>query len=396
MTDGGPPTGLPCQSGRGIARNMITPENVAMLVKGDEVYGIGTIERLYAEGWPGMTFVCMSRGYTHDWLVEHGARVELVEGLAAFRDGNSVRAVTTAPLAMRQAKRDARRVHALLSGRGVKIVHTQWKPQQMIAGHMRRLGYKSVWQINNNMKPQRLGGLGGVLSHRFARWGADLLMPASDFIAANWRGCGVRAVTIRNAAPKLFDQLSPVPDAPPTRCLVAGRLQESKGHHTAVEAVIAARERGHDVRLDIFGGPLEENAYADGLRRRIAGAGAEDAITFQGFCTDLRERHQSYHLGLQCRIDPEPCSLWVCETMVDGLPLLASATGGTPELVADGDTGRLYPAGDADALAGLLSELAADPAELARMREAAYRRGQEQFLNTRMLDQTLEAYNSLF
>ncbi|TWT73708.1 Glycosyltransferase Gtf1 [Posidoniimonas polymericola] len=374
---------------------MITPENVAMLVKGDEVYGIGAIERLYAEGWPEMTFVCMGRGYTHDWLVEHGARVELVEGLTAFRDGNSIRAVTTAPLAMRQAKRDARRIHELLDGRGIKVVHTQWKPQQMIAGYMRRLGYKSVWQINNNMKPQRLGGLGGVLSHRFARWGADLLLPASDFIANNWQGCGVRSMTIRNAAPRLFDALADAPAAPPVKCLVAGRLQSSKGHHTAVEAVIAARQRGHDVCLDIYGGPIDDNDYADGLRRRISAAGAEQAIRFMGFCTDLRERHQRYHLGLQCRIDPEPCSLWVCETMVDGLPLLASATGGTPELVDDGQTGRLYPAGDAVALGELLCEYAKNPAALDSLRAAAYRRGQQHFLNTRMLDQTLEAYRSL-
>ena len=114
-----------------------------------------------------------------------------------------------------------------------------------------------------------------------------------------------------------------------------------------------------------------------------------------GFCSDLRQRHQEYHLGLQCRIDPEPCSLWVCETLVDGLPLAASATGGTPELVGDGVTGLLYEAGSAEELAKRIDELANDRPRLAAMRAAAFERGQRQFTVERFLSETLAAYQSL-
>jgi glycosyltransferase involved in cell wall biosynthesis len=261
---------------------------------------------------------------------------------------------------------------------------------------MRRLGYRAVWQINNNMQPSRLAGLGGKLNHWSARWGADLLLPASDFIAANWEGCGVPMQAIRNAAVPLFPEASEVPLDGPMRTLVAGRLEASKGHHLAVEAVAAARNAGCDVTLDIFGGPLEDNPYVDSLRRKIAGKGVERKVRLMGFRDDLRARQREYHLGLQCRIDPEPCSLWVCETLVDGLPLLASASGGTPELVDDGVTGYLYAPGSADALAGRLIELWNNRPLLAKMRRAAFERGARQFSVERFLAETARAYESLF
>ncbi len=371
------------------------PAHVAMLVQGDEVYGIGTIEKLYAEFWPGMTFVCLGKGALHDWLLARRAKVELVEGMVRFGERNSLATVARMPLVFRRAKRNALRIHERLAGRGIRIIHAQWRPQQIMAGYLRRLGYRSVWQINNNMSRTRLYGMGVKLSHRLVQWGADLLLPASDYIAANWRGCGVPIKTIRNAAVPLFAAPSVLPLDGPVRTLVAGRLETTKGHHVAVEAVAAARRAGCDVTLDVFGGPLDNNPYAEQLRRTIAAAGIGAAVRLVGFCDDLRQRHQQYHLGLQCRITPEPCSLWVCETLVDGLPLIASASGGTPELVADGATGYLYPPGSVDALAQRLIQLCRDRQLLANMRQAAFERGARQFTIQRFLDETLSAYAGL-
>lgn len=373
----------------------IAPAQVAMLAMGDEVYGIGTIEKLYAEAWPQMTFVCLGRGPFHNWLTARQARVELVEGMMAFPESHSLSTVANMPLIFRRAKRDAAGIHERLAGRGIRIIHAQWRPQQIMAGYLRRFGYKAVWQINNTMNPHRLFGVGKVLNHRLAKWGADLLLPASDYIAANWHGCGVPIQTIRNAAVPLVDAPSELPLDGPVRAVVAGRLESTKGHHVAIDAVAKARHSGCDVRLDVFGGPLENNPYADQLRQQIAAAGIESALQLKGFCTDLRQRHRDYHVGLQCRINPEPCSLWVCETLVDGLPLIASANGGTPELVADGVTGLLYAPGSSDDLAKRLIELCHDRNRLAAMRREAFNRGTEQFTVQRFLDETLAAYRTL-
>ncbi|MCO6045245.1 glycosyltransferase family 4 protein [Aeoliella sp. ICT_H6.2] len=374
----------------------LTPTNVAMLVNGQERYGIATIPRLYAQHWPDMVFVSFGRGDLYEWLSANHARTVLIDSTDRFAiRKNLLRAMSDYRRHLHLARKHADELHAPFADQDIRVVHTHRLTEQLVAGMLKEDGYKSVWQINNNSSPGRLGGMSRRFNHRLARWGADLLLPASDFIAGNWKGSSVPMRTIHNAAMPVAD-FHEVPDPPPMRCLVAGRLEHSKGHHSAVAAVIAARDAGCDVRLDIYGGPVDDNAYADQLRDTIRQADAEQHIELKGFCDDLRQRHRDYHLGLQCRIDPEPCSLWVCETMVDGLPLAASATGGTPELVQDGQTGMLYPAGDAEALAERIIQLYRDADRLKTMRHAAYERGRTRYLMDRMGEETMAAYNSLF
>jgi glycosyltransferase involved in cell wall biosynthesis len=216
----------------------------------------------------------------------------------------------------------------------------------------------------------------------------------SDFIARNWRGSGVPVTFVHNAVPAIFAAPNELP-AGPVRCLIAGRLEHDKGHHLAVESVIRARETGLDVRLDVFGGPLEGNPYASDLTERVRTTGCGDAIRFLGFQSDLRSRHQQYHLGLQCRLAPEPCSMWVCETLADGLPLVASDSGGTPELVADGETGLLFPSGNLECMTARLIELARDPQRMHAMRVAAFEHGKRHFTVDRFVRETIAAYNSI-
>jgi glycosyltransferase involved in cell wall biosynthesis len=366
-----------------------------MLCQGTEVYGIGTIIKLYAAAWPELSFVALSEGALVDWLRERGNRVDVVSGLATFWEGGpSLWTIAKMPGVLAQARQDAARIDALLRPRGIRLVHAHWRPQQIIAGFMRRHGYASVWQINNNMSPRRLFGAGRWLNHRLAKWGADLLLPASDFIGAHWAGCGVPMRTIRNAAMPQFAAPNHLATRP-VRAIIAGRLVQEKGHHLAVEAVIRARQAGADLQLDVYGDPLVDNPYADEIRSRVTAAGCTEEIRFLGFSPQMRELHQQYHLGLQCRINPEPCSVWVCETLVDGLPLVASASGGTAELVADGETGLLFRAGDADDLTEKLLEIVTDPERLDGMRSRAFERGQRRFRLDRFARETLAAYESL-
>lgn len=365
-----------------------------MLFQGFDKGGIETLIKLHALAFPDISFVALSDGPVVDWLRENSRHVDVVPGLAKFRSGGpSLFTLMKMPWALSQARRNAARIDEILRPRGIRIVHAHWLPQQIMAGYLRKRGYKSVWQINNNMNPRRLLGLGRQLQHRMARWGADLLLPASDFIAANWEGCGVPMQTIRNAAVPVFSSPNELPEKP-IRSIVAGRLVHPKGHHHAVEAVIRARQAGLDVVLDIYGGPLEGNDYGDNLRRMIDSAGCTAAIRLLGLRNDIRLRHQDYHLGLQCRIDPEPCSLWVCETLVDGLPLIASASGGTPELVEEGVTGLLYRPGDAADLGDKLIRLVRDQRLLKAMRRQAFERGQRLFTLQRFALETMTAYNT--
>lgn len=76
----------------------------------------------------------------------------------------------------------------------------------------------------------------------------------------------------------------------------------------------------------------------------------------------------------------------VLEAMAAGRAVVATAVSGTPELVDEGVTGRLVPAGDAAALAAALTEVAGDAGRRAAMGHAGRARVEAQFTIAGMLD----------
>src|SRR4051812_46390154 len=64
-------------------------ERVAMLLQGDEVYGIGTILKLYALGLPKLNFIALGEGPMVEWLAANGNRLDVVPGLVRFEEGGA-------------------------------------------------------------------------------------------------------------------------------------------------------------------------------------------------------------------------------------------------------------------------------------------------------------------
>jgi glycosyltransferase involved in cell wall biosynthesis len=71
--------------------------------------------------------------------------------------------------------------------------------------------------------------------------------------------------------------------------------------------------------------------------------------------------------------------------MATALPVVATAVGGTPEVVADGETGVLVPSGDPTALAVALATFLADPVKAAVFGRAGRARVEAHFSEARML-----------
>lgn len=145
--------------------------------------------------------------------------------------------------------------------------------------------------------------------------------------------------------------------------LFVGRLSPEKGIGTLLEAW---RQLGGVMPLKIVGeGPLEGE---------VAAARARDpAVEWLG----RRPLAEVYELmgGARCLVLPsewyEPFGRVAVEAFARGTPVIAAALGGMAEMVDDGRTGRLYPAGDAAALADRMRWALANPDALARMRMAA-------------------------
>jgi glycosyltransferase involved in cell wall biosynthesis len=150
---------------------------------------------------------------------------------------------------------------------------------------------------------------------------------------------------------------------------VVGVLRAGKGHELAVAAVDEVRRAVPSVRLLIAGdGP----ARAD-VERLAAPLG--DAAVLTGHRDDVMALLDAADVLLHpSRADAFPTVL--LEALAAGTPIVASAVGGIPEIVKDGETGLLVPPPlTGSAFAARLARLLGDP----RLRRSFVERGRERF-----------------
>lgn len=157
-----------------------------------------------------------------------------------------------------------------------------------------------------------------------------------------------------------------------------GRMQAVKDPLNLVEAFLQLRDlRPVDwprLRLAMLGGgPLLEAA-----RERLAAAGAADQAWLPGDRSDVAALMPQFDVFALSSL-AEGISNTVLEAMACGCAPVATAVGGTPELIDDGVNGLLVPAGDSAALAAALARLVAEPALRARLAAASLQRAREQF-----------------
>jgi glycosyltransferase involved in cell wall biosynthesis len=101
-------------------------------------------------------------------------------------------------------------------------------------------------------------------------------------------------------------------------------------------------------------------------------------VEFLGRRTDVPEQLARMDVLLHAARS-EGLGLALLEAMAARVPVVASAVGGIPEVVEDGVTGRLFPAGDAAALAAAARQALESPADTARQVETAAARVRERF-----------------
>jgi glycosyltransferase involved in cell wall biosynthesis len=202
----------------------------------------------------------------------------------------------------------------------------------------------------------------------------------------------------------------------PLRLLYVGRIAPDKGVHLLMDAFDRLIREGVDLELTLIGKPGllpydllsrllggDEHAlaavrvfyghslrswlakeilgrggsYADALRMRLSRAAAA-RVRFLGTVPQPRliSEYRAADVLVLPSVWQESYGLPVAEAMACGVPVLASASGGVPELIEDGVTGKLVPRLDAQALAHALREMAAEPARLLAMGAAARARAE--------------------
>ena len=295
-----------------------------------------------------------------------------------------------------------------------------------VAGHLKRLGADVL--CCHGYKPDILGlfaarraGIPVVsVSHGWtgATWkvrvnetldclclrGMDRVVCVSEAQAVKVRAAGVpdrKVVVIRNAIdPDRFARdvgdpserqrlLALFPEPPRLLVGSVGRLSPEKGFGVLVEAAALVEREVPGVGFVHFGdGPLRA-----ALDARIKELGLGSRFVLAGFRADVHRAFAHFDLfTLPSYTEGLPCV--VLEAFAAGVAVVATAVGGTPEVVLDGPegNGRLVPPGDPHALAGKLVSTLRDDSG----RHAMAERGRRLVLDRFTFAAQADAYLDLF
>jgi glycosyltransferase involved in cell wall biosynthesis len=229
-------------------------------------------------------------------------------------------------------------------------------------------------------------------------WADRLLSPLTGMticVADSDLDAGVRARTCRRSRATVIRNGVAL-DVPrchadggdPAWIVTVPRLRRPKDVMTLVRAV-ALLEPGTVRALVVGEGPQRAELAAEirrlGVTRAVGLAGERDDVAGLLAQADL--------FVLPSRSEGLPVS--VLEAMAAGVPVVASAVGGVPELVEDGATGLLVPPGDPRALAAAIAKLAGDPALRRRLGAAGRRRVEARFDAASCRTAHVELYRAL-
>lgn len=252
------------------------------------------------------------------------------------------------------------------------------------------LGYHDVlqnlfdWSREQSLATERAALRNATLSIFSSDWAAEAAKKAVPDVADR-----VRMIPFGANLPE-------APAAPgtgrwpngPLKLLFLGVYWEEKGGPIAYDALLALKRAGVKARLVVCGcDPPSACDDPDLLREGFLDKNKPDQLS------RLQEHLRTADfLILPTRFDASPIVL--CESAANGLPVLATRTGGIPTIVHEGETGMLFDEKDgSDRYAEAIRGLIADPDQVGAMRIAARSR-YEQVLNwpafvDRLLDQAL-------
>ncbi len=154
-----------------------------------------------------------------------------------------------------------------------------------------------------------------------------------------------------------------------------------------LDMLIRAVAKLPEARLIVIG----EGAARPLLEALIQELACGDRVTLAGHRPDAARYLRAFDVfALPSR--SEGLGYVLLEAGAAGLPVAASNVGGIPEIIEDGTTGLLVPAGDAAALEAALALLLGDPARAARLGAALARKIAREFSLTEMVRATLARY----
>lgn len=291
-----------------------------------------------------------------------------------------------------------RALHDVIAAVRPALIHVNdiwWVPQTLRAA----AGLPAVpivAHVRQEIEPQKV--------RRYELDQAGLVFPVSRQIQRSLERGGVRSERLQTLysgldMTRVVDQKSGM-DARrrfgiPAEALVLGtvaNLFERKGYEVMIEALPMIMKTSPAVHYLIVGSG--DVAYEARLKAMVEILGVESRVHFAGFQVSVYPCLAAMDLYVHPAL-MEGFGIAVLEAMAMHKPVVATTTGGLPEIVQEGETGMLVPPGDADALAKAVSSLLQDPARCRQLGEAGRARVAAHFTVEAMMDQLVSGYGLL-
>jgi glycosyltransferase involved in cell wall biosynthesis len=390
-----------------LVNESVETPSVAMLCHGTEGYGMQRVVLDLLTHIPDSRLVVLRAGCLSKRAESLSVPVTIWKDLDLFgTDRLQIRTLSSLLITLhRKAALVARRCH----DEGIQILHTHMMPLSLLAGlacRKNREGLRCVWHLHLipglghfawlTVPLNRIGGL--LLSGRiiavskatakpYQSWFRDHVRVVYNGIPQPVTVDGVRVAELQEQFRRKWN------------CTVcwAGRIVRTKGLHVAIEAFgrLGRCDTGLVVLGDTKDVGCKENGYLDELDDLIRRYNLEARVKFLGRVDHVIECMAASDIVLHTRIDPEPCSMVIIEALSTGKALIASASGGTPELVRDGETGLLVRPGDVEDHVRALERLIGDIEYRKTIAEQAQRDAQARFVLDRVASEVKVVYREL-
>ena len=172
---------------------------------------------------------------------------------------------------------------------------------------------------------------------------------------------------------------------------LVANVRGSKGHSVFLEAARTVVAAVPDIRFLIVG----DGVGFDEVRGRVRRMGLDARVTLTGFRRDIPEVMAALDVLVLPSIRSEAIPQVIPQALAVGTPVVASTIGGSPELIRDGENGRLVPPADPHALADAILALLREPERARAMARAGQAMVQSQYTIDVTMARTIAVYRDL-
>lgn len=359
------------------AQQLILHTEASLGLGGQEIRILSEVRWLLDHGWDAL-IACQPRSQ----LLAEAGRADLPVVAIVMRGATDIRALL--------------RLRALMRARRVDLVHTHSSVDSWlatVAAKSLRLPVVRSRHVTIPILKRR------ALIYRLA----DHVIATGDAVAARVRDVGIPASRISAISAGVdTTRFHPGVSGRSVReelGLAAGgavvglvaNVRGSKGHAVFLEAAREVLRAQPDARFLIVGGGVG----FDDVRRRVREMGLESRVIMTGFRRDIPEVMAALDVLVLPSTKSEATSQVIPQALAVGTPVAAAATGGIPEIVRDGETGRLVEPGDAAALARAILSLLDEPERARAMALAGQALIRARYSADVSMSATTDVYRSL-